>query len=142
MRTSGSRSDSFLIRELRIKKSLTEIYLSRMNNHKYPRCHLDSQLITSCVLCRVLTYPRQLTYAFTLQNTQHTDRKFRNARSLRRYACYRIIRFVMPLTAPSAVHLEDLCFTRLSASRALCGIIINVISASSVYVSKVYSSGR
>ncbi len=30
------------------------------------RCHLDSQ---KCALFRILTYPRQLTYAETLQNT-------------------------------------------------------------------------
>ncbi len=37
-----------------------------------------------------------------------------------------------PLTAPSAVHLTDCSSARFSASRALCGIMPAVISASTV----------
>ncbi len=49
------------------KKSLTEKFLSRTNYN--PRCHLDLQRLLYAY--RILTYPRQLTYAFTLQNTKY-----------------------------------------------------------------------
>ena len=62
-------------------------------------------------LSRIPTYPRQLTYALTLQNTQ-------------RRACA----FDCTLRGP----FDGLCFARLSASRALCTSITTVISASTV----------
>lgn len=43
-----------------------------------------------------------------------------------------------PLTAPSTVHLIICTFTQLSATWALCGIIITVISVSTVYFYILY----
>lgn len=68
-------------------------------------------------LYRIRTYPRQLTYAHTLQYTQ-----------------YRGI-FDCTLNGPFA----DLQLTRLSPPRALCEVIIDVISASTVYYTKAYA---
>lgn len=65
-------------------------------------------------LSRIPTYPRQLTYAHTLQNTLES------------------LPFDCTLGGPFA----NLFLTRLSAFRTLCKGIINVISASSVYYIK------
>ena len=70
--------------------------------HFYSRCHLDSRL--SRALSGILTYPRQLTHAHALQNTQ-----------------------VSPLTAPSAVHLTN-CFTPDSQQRRLSVLAYSPLS--------------
>ena len=68
-------------------------------------------------LSRIQTYPRQLTYAHTLQNTLEN----------------------IHLTAPSAVHLTT-CFRPDSQhAQALCTGIIAVISASTVLMLTYYS---
>ena len=79
---------------LKKKTSLTEIYSLSRTNRNYPRCHLDSRQWRRA-LSRVPTYPRQLTYAHTSQNT-----------------------WPKSLTAPSAVHLTT-CFLPDSQHRRL-----------------------
>ena len=53
------------------KKSLTEYSYSVKDgkSKSFPRCHLDSR-VHSPALCKILTYLRQLTYAFTSQSTR------------------------------------------------------------------------
>lgn len=53
------------------KKSLTEYFYSVKDgkSKSFPRCHLDSR-VHSHALCKILTYLRQLTYAFTSQSTR------------------------------------------------------------------------
>ena len=52
-----------------LKNALDRILvLSRTNNLNYPRCHLEFT-ITARALGRIPTYPRQMTYAHTSQNT-------------------------------------------------------------------------
>ena len=53
------------------KKSLTEYSYSVKDgkSKSFPRCHLDSR-VHSHALCKILTYLRQLTYAFTSQSTR------------------------------------------------------------------------
>ena len=78
---------------------------------------LDSQQCKSrcCALGRILSYPRQLTYAHTSQNTlwQAT--------------------FDCALSGP----FDNLFLAWLPASQALCGGIIAVISASTVCFMKL-----
>ena len=82
-------------------------FLSRTNK-TYSRCHLDSR--DSRALSGIHKYPRQLTYAHTLQNT------------------LRCPAFDCTLRGP----FDDLFLTRLSATRALWKGMIAVISASTV----------
>ena len=53
------------------KKSLTEYSYSVKDgkSKSFPRCHLDSR-VRSHALYKILTYLRQLTYAFTSQSTR------------------------------------------------------------------------
>ena len=50
------------------KKSLTESWILSRTNKAYPRCHLEFTTGYRA-LSGIPTYPRQLTYAPTLQNT-------------------------------------------------------------------------
>ena len=81
------------------------------------RCHLASQGI-ACALSGIPTYPRQLTYANTLQNTG-----------------YKKILYFWLYPRRS---IWQLVSHPLSASRVLCTGIIAVISASSVYCMKLF----
>ena len=63
-------------------------------------------------LSRIPTYPRQLTYAHTSQNTQHRNAVF----------------FDCALSGP----FDNLGFARLPPAQTLCEIMITVISASTV----------
>jgi len=79
---------------------------------KNSRCHLDSR-IKIHALSRIPSYPRQLTYAHTLQATGQDKN--------------------LPFTAPSAGHLM-ICFQPgFHLAQALCVSIITFTSASSVF---------
>ena len=45
------------------KKSLTKQCSVKDESFYYPRCHLEFTDTKICALSRILTYPRQLTYA-------------------------------------------------------------------------------
>ena len=97
------------------KSPLTDFYFCQgriMHNNYNPRCHLEFTG-NPCALSRIPSYPRQLTYASTSQNT------LRDTISPA---------FDCALSGP----FDDLFLTRFSASRALCKGMIAVISASSV----------
>ena len=70
-----------------------------------PRCHLALEGFPS-TLFGILTYPRQLTYAFTSQNT-------------RQGLCTHM-QFPSLLAAPSVVHLTDCVLPVLSYPGSLC----------------------
>ena len=85
------------------KKSPSTVFLSRTNK----KLIRGATLIRSgcCALCGIQTYPRQLTYANTLQNTLH------NA-------------FHCTLSGP----FDELFFARFSAARTLCGSMFHLYS--------------
>ncbi len=88
--------------------------------------------------CRIPTYPRQLTYANTLQmgspphpavTVSHTSSVLDSIRHARRS---------VPCTLLGP--FDDLCFTRFTAARALCGSMVIFISDSTVYVMSIAHS--
>ena len=70
-------------------------------------------------LCEIPSYSRQLTYAS-------------------RHRILSLLCNLQPFTVPSAAHLADCISTRLSPSRTLCARITALISASTVYYTKLF----
>ena len=83
----------------------------------YPRYHLVSQFAL-CALRNTCIFPAT-DVCPTSQNTEP-------------------IRYIQLLAAPSAVHLAACISTRLSPSRTLCARITALISASTVYYTKLF----
>ena len=87
--------------------------LSRTSVKIHPRCHLDSRN-DPCALRNTFIFPAT-DVCLTSQNTKRS-----------------------PFPVPSAVHLTICISTRLSPSRTLCARITALISASTVYYTKLF----